>query len=251
VDRTPPRHHSLKAKSFALYQACCLGGRFPSSVFSSDFVKLAAVPHARAGDAWADVELPHSFLKAVGASGSSSRFRMRIPTRPPKVLRARFATRRACPFCPADNPAISVVAIPAGVLRLVIAADAAKIFLHELSKPEAGEADVDMAMQQQDVSHAQIVRAAPIALKSFAKATGTLAKAEDAHVRSALGSLVTLQKLELKRRFQEVEEVLEDERRRLEMARLSLVGERVALCHALNICAGPVELHWLTVEAGA
>jgi hypothetical protein len=82
----------------------------------------------------------------------------------------------------------------------------------------------------------------------------TPADAKDAQVRSALGSLVTLALQELKPKAcqcEEVEDVFEDECRVLEAARLGLVGDCVALHYALDICAGPVELHWLTVETGA
>jgi hypothetical protein len=47
-------------------------------------------------------------------------------------------------------------------LRLLVhsvAADAAKTVLHELRKPEAGNAKVDAFMQQHNVPHAQVVRA--------------------------------------------------------------------------------------------
>jgi hypothetical protein len=40
-----------------------------------------------------------------------------------------------------------------------VAADAVKTVLHELRKPEAGDADVDAFMQQHDVPHARVVRA--------------------------------------------------------------------------------------------
>jgi hypothetical protein len=74
-----------------------------------------------------------------------------------------------------------------------------------------------------------------------AETTSTLTNAQNAQLRSALGSLVALtrQKLELKgRQFEEVKETVP----------LSLVGERVALLHVHNIHVGPVELQRLTVE---
>jgi hypothetical protein len=58
ADCTPARYHSLRP-------ACCLDRRFPSSMLSSGLVKLAAAPHAGAGDVWADTEL--LLLAAVGA----------------------------------------------------------------------------------------------------------------------------------------------------------------------------------------
>jgi len=60
TDCTPIRYHSLKVKGFELCQPCYLDGRFPSSMFSGDFVKLTAgvngVGHGRDDD-WADQEV--------------------------------------------------------------------------------------------------------------------------------------------------------------------------------------------------
>jgi SWI/SNF related-matrix-associated actin-dependent regulator of chromatin subfamily C len=87
------------------------------------------------------------------------------------------------------------------------------------------------------VPHAKVVRAANLALKSSAKAAKALADAEDAQIRSTLASLIklTLTKLELKMsQFEELEEILEDERKGLESARMALVGERLNLKRMLD-----------------
>ncbi|KAH9939552.1 Smarcc1 protein [Amylocystis lapponica] len=87
------------------------------------------------------------------------------------------------------------------------------------------------------IPHSKVVRAANLALKSSAKAAGALADAEDAQVRSTLAALIklTLTKLELKMaQFEELEELLEDERKGLESARMALVGERATLRRALD-----------------
>jgi hypothetical protein len=143
---------------------------------------------------------------------------------------------------------VDVVSIPAGVVVSGVAADVAKIVLHDFSKPEVGNTDVDASMQQHDAPHAQVVRTTQWVLQFSAEATSTLTDAQNAQLRSALGSLVALtrQKLELKGR--QFGEVKEDERRALETALLSLVGERIARLHAHNIYAGPVELQRLKIE---
>lgn len=82
------------------------------------------------------------------------------------------------------------------------------------------------------VPHSQVVRAADLALKSSAKAAKTLADAEDTQIRSSLASLIklTLTKLEVKMtQFEELEDILEEERRALESAKLALVNERLGL----------------------
>ena len=82
------------------------------------------------------------------------------------------------------------------------------------------------------IPHSKVVRAADLALKSSAKAAKALADAEDTHIRSTLASLIklTLTKLDLKMsQFEELEEILEEERKGLESARMALVGERLGL----------------------
>ena len=87
------------------------------------------------------------------------------------------------------------------------------------------------------VPHSKVVRAAKLALGSSAKAASALADAEETQIRSTLAAVIklTLTKLELKMsQFEELEDLLEDERRTLEAARVSLVNERVGLKRVLD-----------------
>lgn len=87
------------------------------------------------------------------------------------------------------------------------------------------------------ISHSHVARAAGLALKSSARAASALADAEDATIRSTLASLIklTLTKLELKMTaFEELEELLEEERKGLESTRMALVNERVNLKRMLD-----------------
>lgn len=160
------------------------------------------------------------------------------------------------PFEQADNPVMSVVAFLAGVVGPGVAAEAAKTALHELTKAESEEPnatahETENKMEEDDhenrpsgssgsahgLPHSKVARAASLALASSAKAATTLANVEDAHIRSTLGSLIklTLNKLDLKmKQFEELEEVLEDERRNLESARMKLIDERVSLRRTLE-----------------
>jgi len=87
------------------------------------------------------------------------------------------------------------------------------------------------------VPHSKVVRAAKLALSSSAKAASALADAEETQIRSTLAAVIklTLTKLELKMsQFEELEDLLEEERRTLEAARVSLVTERIGLKRALD-----------------
>ena len=65
-----------------------------------------------------------------------------------------------------------------------------------------------------------------------AEADSLEADAEDAQIRGTLASLIklTLTKLEMKMsQFEELEDILEDERKNLESARIALMSERLSL----------------------
>lgn len=171
------------------------------------------------------------------------------------------------PFEQADNPVMSVVAWLAGVMSPGVASQAAKTALHNLTDgdadvkkheveekmaedgtgsrsgtppPQTDGMNVDSPERKKPsttVPHSKVVRAAKLALDSSAKAAETLAQAEDAHVKSTLANLIklTLTKLEIKMsQFEELEELLEDERKGLESARLALLNERLGVKQSLD-----------------
>ena len=108
------------------------------------------------------------------------------------------------------------------------------------SVPAADEMSVDGGSPTKPtpgVPHSKAVRAAKLALGSSAKAASALADAEETQIRSTLAAVIklTLTKLELKMsQFEELEDLLEEERRTLEAARVSLVNERIGLKRALE-----------------
>ncbi|KAF5356787.1 hypothetical protein D9756_006550 [Leucocoprinus leucothites] len=91
--------------------------------------------------------------------------------------------------------------------------------------------------------HSQVQRAAHLALSASAKAASSLASAEDNQIRTTLSTLIklTLTKLEIKMsQFEELEDILEEERRNLESARVALVNERLGLKKMLDTVRGEV-----------
>ncbi|KAI0278047.1 SWIRM domain-containing protein [Russula aff. rugulosa BPL654] len=151
------RYHSLKVKDFELCQPCYLDGRFPSTMFSGDFVKLSSVgsggnAHGSGnGDAWTDQEILH-LLEAVemfdddwfaieahvGTRSAQQCIRkfLELPIEDPylssegEMGALRYAR---VPFEQADNPVMSVVAFLSGVVGPGVAAEAAKAALHDLT----------------------------------------------------------------------------------------------------------------------
>lgn len=113
----------------------------------------------------------------------------------------------------------------------------------DATQPHGDDMSVDGAKPKATpaIPHSKVVRAANLALKSSAKAARELAEVEDRQIRSNLATLIklTLTKLELKMaQFEEIEELLEDERRSLESARMSLVNERMGLKKMLDTVRG-------------
>ncbi|KAF8955333.1 SWI/SNF complex protein [Flammula alnicola] len=307
------RYHSLKDKKLEICAPCYLDGRFPSTMYSGDFVKLSAAAGAvsqgsGSNDDWLDQEVLlllegvemydddwSKIEEHVGTRSAQQCIRkfLELPIEDPYLNTEgsmgplRFGR---IPFEQADNPVMSVVAFLAGVVGPGVAAEAAKAALSELTDgntgtveggdtekaeeqknaaedddrmdedakeeseapggskvgtpaPEGGSNPEGSASQSQPqkpkttIPHSKVVRAADLALKSSAKAAKALADAEDAQIRNTLAQLIklTLTKLELKMsQFEELEDILEEERKSLESARLGLVNERVNLKRMLD-----------------
>ncbi|KAJ7178689.1 SWI/SNF complex protein [Mycena crocata] len=287
ADCTPLRYHALKEKNFALCAPCYLDGRFPSRMFSGDFVKLTASTSSSAAsgaeDDWSDAETLLLLEGVEMFDDDWARVGEYVGTRTAQQCLRKFlalpiedpylATEASAgplrhgriPFEQADNPVMSVVAFLAGVMGPGVAAEGAKTALHQLTgdkgatstderaedggvkregsgTPAVGEGmAVDAApsftQNKHTLPHSQTARAAALALKSSASAASALATAEDTQIRSSLAALIklTLTKIELKmEQFEELEGVLEDERRGLESARAALVGERLGLRRVLD-----------------
>ena len=322
VDCTAVRYHSLKVKDFELCQPCYLDGRFPSTMFSGDFVKLTSgagaggnAHGAGSGDAWTDQELLlllegvemydddwSAIEEHVGSRSAQQCIRkfLELPIEDPYLSSEgemgvlRYAR---VPFEQADNPVMSVVAFLAGVVGPGVAAEAAKTALHELTNKDEDEKPV--VEQEKDgkkdqeaddkmdedapaevpahaasssnagspapsakppsesavpgIPHSKVVRAANLALKSSAKAAVALADAEETQVRSALAAVIklTLTKLELKMaQFEELEDLLEEERRSLEVTRVALVTERLGLQRTLESVNVELGKHATAIAAG-
>ncbi|PSR76601.1 hypothetical protein PHLCEN_2v8359 [Hermanssonia centrifuga] len=170
VDCTPVRYCSLKVKDFELCPPCYLDGRFPSTMFSGDFVKITQVPgangvHQGAGAStesdWSDQEILRllegvemydddwsEIERHVGSRSAQQCIRkfLELPIEDPYIATEgnmgplRYAR---VPFEQADNPVMSVVAFLAGVVGPGVAAEAAKTALHELTDGETKEEDED------------------------------------------------------------------------------------------------------------
>ncbi|KAH8113931.1 SWIRM-domain-containing protein [Phellopilus nigrolimitatus] len=168
VDCTPVRYHSLKNKDYELCPPCYLDGRFPSSMFSGDFVKLTAPQSASAhgvngngDDGWSDQEIllllegvemyddDWSLIEEhVGTRSAQQCIRkfLELPIEDPYLEAESEGSKgplryARLPFEQADNPVMSVVAFLAGVVGPGVAAEAAKTALHELTDGDKDKKD--------------------------------------------------------------------------------------------------------------
>jgi SWI/SNF related-matrix-associated actin-dependent regulator of chromatin subfamily C len=312
------RYHCLKDKKLEICAPCYLDGRFPSTFFSGDFVKLTTSPPGIAGSSsanndWSDQETLLLLEGVEMYDDDWSKIEEHVGTRTAQQCVRRFLELPIedpylqtegnmgplrfgrIPFEQADNPVMSVVAFLAGVVNPGVAAEAAKTALKELTDGEGGKRATsgetksegerkDENKMDEDVSpsgstpresasdltkgstaitttttttststttthtlpHSQVQRAAHLALTASAKAAQNLATAEDQQIRSTLSNLIklTLTKLEIKMsQFEELEEILEEERRNLESARVALVNERLGLKKMLDTVRGEVNRH--------
>ncbi|KAF9435509.1 hypothetical protein BGZ76_006137 [Entomortierella beljakovae] len=161
------------------------------------------------------------------------------------------------PFSQADNPVMSVVAFLASVVNPTVVSAAAKSAIKELERskniddgaedsekepkiePESegaksGENDEDTEMKQDDPSVAKstLEKAGAIALGSAAAKAKALADNEEHEVKRLVTQVVEaqLKKMELKlQQFEELESVLEIEKRELERQRQQLYLDRLAM----------------------
>ncbi|KAG8957572.1 hypothetical protein FRC00_003792 [Tulasnella sp. 408] len=303
VDCTKVRYHSLKAKDFELCPTCYLDGRFPSKMFSGDFIKLTstdAYKHSNGvvdgEDDWTDEEkllllegiemydddwyAISEHVRTRSKEQCVAQF-LQMPiedyyVNPPREGDLGPLAYGRIPFDQTDNPVMSVVAFLASAVSPGVAAAAAQSALGELtdglrkkverpangkkedetasappdSHEEEGQApatathstmDVDaippMASSPSAIPRNAVERAAAIALASAAAKASSLAQHETSQIRSLTNQLIksSLKKFELKmKHFETLEDILETERRNLEVARQSVLSERAGIRKALE-----------------
>ncbi|KAF8802273.1 SWI/SNF complex protein [Phlegmacium glaucopus] len=166
ADCSQVRYHSLKDKKLEICAPCYLDGRFPSTMYSGDFVKLTAtaagVSHSSGvNDDWSDQEILLLLEGVEMYDDDWSKIEEHVVTRSAQQCIRKFlelpiedpylntegsmGTLRfgRIPFEQADNPVMSVVAFLAGVVSPGVAAEAAKTALHELTDGDTGKIEED------------------------------------------------------------------------------------------------------------
>jgi len=139
------------------------------------------------------------------------------------------------PFSHADNPVLSVVAFLAGVVDMKVAAKAAGRGVEELKsrlKAEANHTPIPDSTTDIDDPTTNLEKAASVAIGAAAAKSHLLAEHTQSdnirHLNQAIN--VQLRKIETKlSQFDDLEAILEQERRELERVRQEVYCERLAL----------------------
>ena len=312
TDCTRTRYHSLKDSEYTLCPSCFVSGRFPSTMFSGDFVRLdeETFKHSStgAGSEWTDqetlllleaVERFDDDWQAVAEHvGTRSREQciakfLQLPIEDPYLssdpaadlgpLRYQAGVN-GLPFEGTDNPVMSVVTFLASAVGPAVAAAAAQGAPGEFSKglkrkregqdaegevkesksprTENGTADDAMAVDgpaetqesseekkadaetngtSEAPSQSTVEKAASIALGSAAVKARALANHEDARLSQLVSRLVSAQvrKVELKlTMFERMEEMLEEEKRKVEIERQEVFKDKVSVQRQLENVEG-------------
>jgi SWI/SNF related-matrix-associated actin-dependent regulator of chromatin subfamily C len=140
------------------------------------------------------------------------------------------------PFSHADNPVLSVVAFLAGVVDMKVAAKAAGRSVEELKAALKSDGGKDTAMTEdstmEDGPTTNLERAATVAIGAAAAKAHLLGEHTSIENSRLLNQAINLQlrKIETKlAQFDDLEAILEQERRELERVRQEVYCERLAL----------------------
>ncbi|CAG8600506.1 8582_t:CDS:2 [Funneliformis caledonium] len=300
VDCTRVRYHSLKTQNFELCSNCYLEGRYPTTMYSGDFLKMDDTPFKHAqDDDWSEqetlallegVELYeddwHKISEHVGTRTREQcilhflEFPIEDPLNNTTISDLGPLQYQRIPFSQADNPIMSVVAFLASVVNPGVAAAAAKSALKELSSPkvsdkskeingikdtktgepaetsdttplieikhedamdtEEGSSDLKLESSSNTATASDatvgrpklLERAGATAMGAAAAKAKVLADYEEREIQRLVNAVIEnqLKKLELKlQQFEELEVVLENEKRDLEKQRQLLFNERLSL----------------------
>jgi SWI/SNF related-matrix-associated actin-dependent regulator of chromatin subfamily C len=296
TDCTRSRYHSVKDGEFTVCPSCYVSGRFPSTMFSGDFVRLddEVFKHGSqgAGADWSDQETLLLLEGVEMYDDDWTKVAEHVTTRSKEQCIAKFlqlpiedqyltadpgaqlgplryqAGMNGMPFETTENPIMSVVTFLASAVGPSVAAAAAQSALGELAQnlkrkrdkgesanDESAEDDADAdkrpktssgdgvkaenetpAEGTEDAdaapSKSSLERAASVAIGAAAAKASSLARHEDTRLSALVSRLVAAQarKVELKLAlFEKLEDVLEDEKRKLELDRQKLFRDRLSV----------------------
>lgn len=265
--KAAPTSNTTPDTKYDLCPNCFLQGRMPSSHNASDFVKLEDKSHSHVPDRdapWSDSELllllealesfDDNWEQIAGHVGSRTReecvvkfLQLEIEDKYLEDLPELRAGPGRDPISSNENPVLSVVAFLAQMAEPAVAAAAAGRSVEEIRKELRSQLekdgkgkdsvkaedsmDVDPVREAEQSSEKPKESIATVALAASAARASALASHEEREMTRLVGAAVnvTLQKFEVKlQQFNEMEEIIEAERRELEQARQQLFLDRMS-----------------------
>ncbi|ODV91867.1 hypothetical protein CANCADRAFT_12760, partial [Tortispora caseinolytica NRRL Y-17796] len=259
IDTTRVRYHNLKTKTHDLCPSCFIEARFPSNTQSADYVKMEEIDanSTERDRPWTDQEtlllleglemFEDDWGKIAEHVGSRTREQcvarfLQLPIEDPYLEKDPDSLGplkyNKVPFSHADNPVVSVVSFLASLVDPKVAdaaSKAAKAALEKLEGEKNGKDSNDDKMEVDEGKGAgkeDIQRMASVTLGAIAARAQVFATDQERLMTKLVNDLVStqLKKLDLKMsKFNQLERVLELERRELERNRQQLFLDRLAL----------------------
>jgi SWI/SNF related-matrix-associated actin-dependent regulator of chromatin subfamily C len=237
-------YHNTKTKDLDLCPSCFLEGRFASTMSSSDFIKMTSQASKFGDETWTDQEtllllegmemFDDNWNKVAEHVGTRTREQcvlrfLQLPIED-SFLEENPASLgplqyKNVPFNQTDNPVMSVVAFLTSLVNPGVAAAAAQAALKELvNDSDSSGMDADSKLDMQ--------KAASAATGAAAVKSKVLADFEEREIQRLLNSVIELQlkKMELKMsQFEDLEQILEHEKKEIERQRQQLYLDRINL----------------------
>lgn len=237
------RYHCLKDTSINVCKGCFMEGRFSSSLYSGDFVKLNETDLSDANEKWTDEEVllllegiemyKEDWGKVAEHVGTRSSVQciaqfLRLP-----IFEAISKTGENEPLGAGflgDNPVLSTVTFLASLVHPKVAAAAASAAISEANKQTL--LDESECKPDAHLSTEQLNSIAATSLGIAAVKASEIAENEHRTIQQLLYSLIelVLKKIDLKLgQFDELEKQLMQERHEIDAQRNSVLLERLQL----------------------
>lgn len=249
VDCSSLRFHCTKTgQNVDLCVNCYHEARFPANLHSGDFIKLDnSTGIKKEKSDWTDQEIllllegmemyDEDWDQIASHVGTRSREQcvlkfLQLPIEEPYVdptTEKAITSTGVQPFSHADNPVLSVVAFLAGVVDMKVAAQAAGRGVEELKARL--KAEVNKEPMEED-SGTNLEKAASVAIGAAAAKSYLLGEHTSTENMRLLNQAIStqLRKIEVKlSQFDDLEAILDQERRELERVRQEVYCERLAL----------------------
>lgn len=255
TDCTTLRYRNVKTKDLDICLNCYSEGRFPISMVSSDFLKMDLTSQTRDNaEEWTEEEVllllegiemfDDDWAKISEHVGTRSKEQcvlkfLQLPIEDPfletdiKSLGPLQYNR--IPFSQTDNPVMSVIAFLASSVNPGIAAAAAQAAIRELGGKSQDESSMDQDKPAFDNEDLQ--KASSVALSAAAVKAKVIADFEDREIQRLVNSVVETQirKIDAKmNQFEELEAIMENEKKEIERQRQQLFLDRLNLQKAMT-----------------